>query len=71
MPLPPYTTDLTLCDFFLFSKPKKPIRGRRFSTIDEVKRIIEGADGHTEKRVSKNVGTHVLYKRGIILKETK
>ena len=32
-----YSPDLTPCDFFLFSKLKRPIKGRRFATIEEIK----------------------------------
>jgi len=37
MPQPPYSPDLAPCDFFLFPKPKSPIKGRRFATIKEIK----------------------------------
>ena len=37
MPQPPYIPDLAPCDFFLFTKLKKPMKGRRFATIEEVK----------------------------------
>ena len=33
LPHPPYSPDLSLCDFFLFPKMKEPIRGQRF--LDE------------------------------------
>ena len=29
--------DLAPCDFFLFPKLKKPMKGKRFATIDEIK----------------------------------
>ena len=34
---PPYSPDLASCDFFLFPKLKKPMKGRRFATIEEIK----------------------------------
>ncbi|UYV71241.1 hypothetical protein LAZ67_8002358 [Cordylochernes scorpioides] len=37
MPLPPYSPDLAPCDFFLFSKLKRPMKGRRYATLDEIK----------------------------------
>lgn len=37
MPQPPYSPDLAPCDFFLFPKLKKPMKGRRFATIEEIK----------------------------------
>lgn len=37
LPHPPYSPDLAPCDFFLFPKLKKPLKGRRFETIPEIK----------------------------------
>ena len=37
MPQPPYSPDLAPSDFFLFPKLKKPMKGHRFSTIEEIK----------------------------------
>ena len=37
MPQPPYSPDLALCDFFLFPKLKRPMKGRRYATIEEIK----------------------------------
>ena len=34
---PPYSPDLALCDFFLFPILKRPMKGRRFATIEEIK----------------------------------
>ena len=34
-PTPPYSPDLAPCDFFLFPKLKRPLKGRRFETIPE------------------------------------
>ncbi|KAG5309479.1 MOS1T transposase, partial [Acromyrmex insinuator] len=34
---PPYSPDLAPCDFWLFSKLKRPLRGHRFETIEEIK----------------------------------
>ena len=34
---PPYSSDLAPCDFFLFPMLKKPLKGRRFDTILEIK----------------------------------
>lgn len=36
-PQPPYSPDLAPCDFFLFPKLKRPMKGRRFATIEEIK----------------------------------
>ncbi|UYV60846.1 hypothetical protein LAZ67_1002586, partial [Cordylochernes scorpioides] len=37
MPQPPYSPDLPPCDFFLFSKLKRPMKRRRYATLDEIK----------------------------------
>ncbi|UYV61688.1 hypothetical protein LAZ67_1005921 [Cordylochernes scorpioides] len=37
MPQPPYSSDLAPCDFFLFPKLKRPMKGRRYATLDEIK----------------------------------
>ena len=37
MPQPPYSPDMAPCDFFLFPKLKRPMKGRRYATIDEIK----------------------------------
>ncbi|UYV68154.1 hypothetical protein LAZ67_5003213 [Cordylochernes scorpioides] len=34
---PPYSPDLAPCDLFLFPKLKKPMKGRRYATLDEIK----------------------------------
>jgi histone-lysine N-methyltransferase SETMAR len=33
---PPYSPDLTPCDFFLFQKIKLKLKGRRLDTIEEI-----------------------------------
>ena len=33
---PPYSPDLAPCDFWLFPKLKRPLRGHRFDTIEEI-----------------------------------
>ncbi|UYV84904.1 hypothetical protein LAZ67_X003942 [Cordylochernes scorpioides] len=37
MPQPPYSPDMAPCDFFLFPKLKRPMKGRRYATLDEIK----------------------------------
>ena len=37
MPQSPYSPDLAPCDFFLFSKLKRPMKGRRYAMIEEIK----------------------------------
>ena len=41
MPQPPYSLDLVAAEFFLFPKPKTPMKGKRFSTIEEIKEKSE------------------------------
>ncbi|XP_066600746.1 uncharacterized protein [Prorops nasuta] len=33
----PYSPDMAPCDFYLFPKLKRPMKGRRFSSIEEIK----------------------------------
>ena len=37
MPQPPYSPDMLLCDFFLFPKIKRTMKGRDFTAIDDIK----------------------------------
>ena len=37
VPQPPYSPDLAPCDFWLFSKLKRPLREHRFDSIEEIK----------------------------------
>ncbi|XP_076176639.1 protein GVQW3-like [Ptiloglossa arizonensis] len=50
MPQPPYSLDLASCDFFLFPKLKRPMKGRRYATLDEIKT----ASKEELKRIQKN-----------------
>ena len=36
LPHPPYSPDLAPCDFWLFSRIKDELRGKRFSTNEEL-----------------------------------
>lgn len=40
LPHPPYSPDLSPCDFYLFSRLKKIKKGQRLSSIDEIKEVI-------------------------------
>jgi hypothetical protein len=35
---PPYSPDLAPCDFFLFPRMKKMLKGKRFAYVEEVKK---------------------------------
>jgi hypothetical protein len=37
---PPYSPDLAPCDFFLFPKLKKVLKGHRFETMEDIKRNL-------------------------------
>ncbi|UYV67254.1 hypothetical protein LAZ67_5000061 [Cordylochernes scorpioides] len=37
MPQPPYSPDLAPCDFFLFPKLRRPLKGRCYATLEEIK----------------------------------
>ncbi|UYV64514.1 hypothetical protein LAZ67_3001065 [Cordylochernes scorpioides] len=50
MPQPPYSPDLAPCDFFLFPKLKRPMKGRRYATLDEIK----AASKEELKKILKN-----------------
>lgn len=50
LPHPPYSPDLAPCDFELFPRMKDALKGRRFTSTDEVKTAATEA----LKRVSKN-----------------
>jgi hypothetical protein len=45
IPHPPYSPDLSPCDFFLFPKMKLKLKGHRFDTIEEIQaesqRVLE------------------------------
>ena len=40
VPYPPYRPDISPCDFWLFPKLKKKLRGCRYETIEEMKDIV-------------------------------
>jgi hypothetical protein len=50
IPHPPYSPDLTPCDFFLFPKMKLKLKGRRFDTSEEIQAESQRVlDNLTEK----------------------
>ena len=40
VPHPPYSPDLAPCDFWLFPKLKKKLRGFRYETIEEMREAV-------------------------------
>ena len=40
---PPYSPDLAPCDFFLFPKLKKILRGRQFDNVADLQRAVQSA----------------------------
>ncbi|UYV74676.1 hypothetical protein LAZ67_12000499 [Cordylochernes scorpioides] len=57
MPQPPYSPDLAPCEFFLFPKLKRPMKGRRYATLDEIKTASKEELKKTKKKIflKKNV----------------
>ncbi|GFT13073.1 histone-lysine N-methyltransferase SETMAR [Trichonephila clavipes] len=41
LPHPPYSLDLTLCDFWLFPQLKKPLRGKRLASNKSRVKAVE------------------------------
>jgi histone-lysine N-methyltransferase SETMAR len=42
MPHPPYSPDIAPCDFWLFKKLKKHLRGKKFSSAEELEQTVLG-----------------------------
>ena len=40
VPLPPYSPDLSPCDFFTFPKLKFDLKGRHFGTVDNIQKVV-------------------------------
>jgi transposase len=40
VPQPPYSPDLSPCDFFLFLKLKFHLKGRHFGTVDNIQKVV-------------------------------
>ena len=54
MPQPPYSLDLAPCDFLLFPKLKRSMKGRRFATIEEIKTALLEKLKSTYQKCSKD-----------------
>ena len=52
MEQPPYSPDMSSCDYDLFAKVKEPLRGIRYSTRDELIRAIWRSIQNIKKDVS-------------------
>ena len=39
-PQPPYSSDLSACDFFVFPKFKFHLKGRHFGTVDNIQKVV-------------------------------
>ncbi|KAI6647818.1 Histone-lysine N-methyltransferase SETMAR-like [Oopsacas minuta] len=55
LPHPPYSPDLAPCDFWLFPRLKDQLRGRRYSTNEELRGALFQAIGDIPKEEWKNV----------------
>ena len=51
-PITPYSPDLAPSDFFLLPKLKRPMKGRRFATIEEIKTALLEELDYTKKGLS-------------------
>jgi transposase len=40
VPQPPYSPDLSPCDFFLFPKLKFHLKGRHFGNVDNIQKVV-------------------------------
>jgi transposase len=40
VPQPPYSPDLSPCDFFLFPRLKNHLKGRHFGTLDNIQKNV-------------------------------
>ena len=40
---PPYSPDLSPCDFYLFSQMKLPLRGQRFQSLEEINEAVKAS----------------------------
>ena len=63
LPHPPYSPDLAPSDYWLFGEMKKPLRGKRYGDLKELKRAVD----HWVKVTSQNFMPRVLisFQRGM------
>ena len=62
MSQPQYSPDIAPCDFFLFTKIKRTLKGRRFTAIDEIKsaslkELFQRSSLRSVSRIGKSSGT--------------
>ena len=76
LPHAPYSPDMSPLDSDLFPKTKEPIRGRRFSSLEEISTDVTRAIRHMDKsgfldgiKVLPNNGTQSLRSRETTLKD--
>jgi len=60
---PPYSPDLTPCDFFLFPKMKLLLKGRRFGTTEEITQKRKRLSTHSYLRTSRDARNHGKHAR--------
>jgi len=76
---PPYSPDLTPCDFFLFPPMKGQMKGKRFAGVSEVKnKTLDVLNNFSTEKGSrnvfsngKNIGTSLSSQKETTLKETR
>ena len=46
VPHPPYSPDMSPCDFWMFPRLKEKLRGRRFEDVEEMREGCDRGPGH-------------------------
>ncbi|GFS68743.1 uncharacterized protein TNCV_1959461 [Trichonephila clavipes] len=72
-PHPPYSPDLSPCDFFLFPKLKNHLKGHHFGTLENIQTAVtdqQKAIPISEFQHPNNVSSTVWHQKAVTLKET-
>jgi len=56
LPHPPYSPDLAPCDFFLFPRIKKELKGKRFDKVENLARAVQAVSQKRTMRTLSRVG---------------
>ncbi|GFV59328.1 uncharacterized protein TNCV_2340691 [Trichonephila clavipes] len=75
-PQPPYSPDLSPCDFFLFPKLKNPLKGHHFGTLENIQTAVSDqlkaipiSEFHQCHEEERNVSSAVWLQKAVTLKE--
>ena len=76
MTQPPYSSDLSLADFFLFPKLKTSTKRKHFAMIEKIKgkskeELLAILKNLFQNSIGKNAGINVLHLKGVTLKDTR